>query len=106
ALKTVEDAKMGYKVQVPKEAEAKTDSPTFHTYNLGMPVDYDVAIQLMEASDTAAYKTVDEFAAHEKQRIGKDPVSKKELGKDRFLAVFPDEGLHGKKVEANLWIVK
>jgi hypothetical protein len=103
-LKSVEDKKIGYKVSVPKDAEAKTDDPNFHTYNLGMPVDYSVAIQVMTDADPT-FKTADEFAKHEKGRIGSDPISTKELGKDRFLVVFPDKGLHGDKVEANLWMM-
>jgi hypothetical protein len=104
-LKSVDDAKMGYTVSVPKEADAKTESASFHTYSLGMPVDYAVAIQLMDDNDTASYKTAEEFAQHEKSRFTEAAVSTKELGKDRFLVVFPQAALHGKSVEANLWIV-
>lgn len=105
-LKTVEDDKMGYKVQVPKDAEVKKESDTFHKYNLGMPVDFSVAIQMMTDSDLTAYKSIDEFLKNEQPRFPKEAISKKELGKDRYLIVFPDVGLHGQKVEANLWYVK
>lgn len=100
--KEVEDKKVGYKVLVPKEAAEKKDSDTFHTFNLGMPVDYSVAIQVMGDADPT-FKTVDEFSDHEKSRIGSDPLSKKELAKDRFLVVFGSKSMHGDKVEANLW---
>lgn len=104
-LKEVEDTKVGYKVQVPKDGEEKKQSDTFHTYSLGMPVDYTVAVQVMGDADPT-FKNIDEFIAHEKPRSGdKDPISKKELGKDRYLIVFAGEHLHGPNVEANLWMM-